>query len=485
MLSDVDMSETPPREPWRVIIVAIAGLLAAIAIAGVVTLGLVVGVNQVTDRALRYDIELEDRGDDFRVAVLDVRQFHRNLVFGGPSRGGVADFESAFATLREEIIGLAELGVDDPSLPTPEQLEKIAAEYYDGFRPAIDLQATDRSAFTAASDLGLIRLEWLGRAAEQIDRRGEARAAAALASVYAAGRQAIVVLVAVLVGLGMAAAGLGFAALRVLRELRRLNAAQQESAGQLRAALVAKSDFIADASHELRTPLTVLRGNAEVGLAMSPPEDLATVLAEIVKESARMTKLIEDLLLLARSDAATLELEPKAVEVEPWLAELAARAEMLARERGATFKAELHARGNAWVDARRFDQAVLILIDNAAKYGRSGGLIALRTMTQDGRLLIAVTDDGPGIPDGDLPHIFERFYRVDKTRARSLGGAGLGLPIARTIVEAHGGRIIARSQVGEGTTMTIELPLTDGEPRGQTAHQVAADGSPAILGEQA
>jgi len=116
------------------------------------------------------------------------------------------------------------------------------------------------------------------------------------------------------------------------------------------------------------------------------------------------------------------------------------------------------------IDPQRIEQAALILVDNAAKYGQPGGKITYTSSVSNGELRIAVEDRGPGISREELPRIFERFYRLDKARSRKLGGAGLGLPIAKAIVEAHGGRIEAVSRVGEGTRMTLCLPLF-AEPR--------------------
>ena len=230
----------------------------------------------------------------------------------------------------------------------------------------------------------------------------------------------------------------------------------------------AKTNFLADASHELRTPLTVLRGNAQIGLALDGNPDHKEILDDIVKESTRMTRMVEDLLFLARSDSASVPLEKEPISVETFLAELAERAEALARERGATLATNLSGKGEIEVDQSRAEQAVLILVDNAAKYGPQGGRITLSAETRSGRLRITVADEGPGIPEEELPRIFERFYRMDKTRSRELGGSGLGLPIAKTIAEVHGGHIEAESHVGEGTRMSIYLPLTPGTTRRQT-----------------
>ena len=158
------------------------------------------------------------------------------------------------------------------------------------------------------------------------------------------------------------------------------------------------------------------------------------------------------------------------------MSELAGRATVLARERGATLETDLRAEGTLRADPTRLEQAVLILVDNAIKYGPPGGTVTLRSdVTRSGELRITVEDDGPGIPKEDLPRIFERFYRVDKARSRRMGGTGLGLPIAKTIVEAHGGHITAESRPGRGTRMSIHLPLLPDRARRQPADRAVGD----------
>jgi two-component system sensor histidine kinase VicK len=448
------------ERPWRVTMVAVGGLLVGIMIAGVVGLLLNRSVDRVTEQALNYDVELEDEGDDLRVAVLEVRHYHRNIFFGGPSRTQIRNFEDAYAQLEEELNELEDLGVREPDAPQPEELRRIAEEYYADFRPAIDLYETDRAAFTEASDRGLFRIGEMSQAGEQLDELGEERWEESLASVDEATATASVVLLAVIGGLLLVGVMLAYAAVRVVNELRRLYADQQAAAKQLAEASKAKTDFLADASHELRTPLTVLRGNAEVGLAIDGSGDHKEILEDIVKESGRMTRMVEDLLFLARSDsAASLPLEMEPVPVAPFLAELTERAKALVRERGAKLETDLSGGGEIEMDQGRVEQAVLIFVDNAAKYGAPGGTINLSSETRSGELRVTVADEGPGIPEGEMPRIFERFYRMDKTRSRKRGGSGLGLPIAKTIVEAHGGRIEAESRPGEGTRMSLCLPL--------------------------
>jgi signal transduction histidine kinase len=445
--------------PWQIVSASIGGLLIAITVAGSVGLALNQRVKAVTDRALAYDVALEDLGDDLRVAVLDVRHYHRNLIFAGPSRGGVADLERAYEQLRAAIAALDELGIVDPEVPQPAHLRAMSERYYANLRPALDLYERDPAGFTRVSDQELVRLGELAQAAQAIDRLGEQRAAAALASVEQASATATVVLLTVLAGLFLVGTALALVAMRMVNEVRGLYAAQQAAAEGLARALRMKTDFIADASHELRTPLTVLRGNAEVGLALDSTCVHRDILEEIVKESARMARLVDDLLLLARSDSGALPLEPQRVDARAFVAGLIESADVLARQYGVAFRAEVAGEGQARIDPARIEQAVFILVDNACKYGGPGGLVTLTSATRGGALTIAVADGGPGIPPAELPLVFERFYRVDKTRARKQGGAGLGLAIAKTIVEAHGGRIEAASRLGEGTTMTLVVPL--------------------------
>ena len=437
---------------WPLENVALGGLLLIITIAGLVGLGINAQVRQITNHALESDIELEDRSDDFRVAVLDMRHYHRNITFVGPTRGGLADFEAAYARLHTQINRLEELDRGDAPVSSAQELRDIANGYYEGFRPAIDLYESDRQAFTLASDRGLVEIARLEGAAQEIDHLGEQRSAAALRRLEVAENNARVVLLTVLAGLVLTGVALAYIIARNTRE-------KQLIAARLAQALQSKNDFIADASHELRTPLTVLRANAEVGLSLERNCVHTELLEEIVRESERMTRLVEDLLFLARSDSDSVPLEPEPIPIEPFLAELAERANILARQYDTAFRRQLNARGYAILDRVRIEQVVLILVDNAAKYSAPGVPVTLRSGTENGYLVIEVIDRGPGIPPADLERIFERFYRVDKARSRKQGGTGLGLSIAKSIVEGHGGRIEAESRLEQGTTMRFYLPL--------------------------
>ncbi len=458
------------NRPWWTEGVSISGLLLAIAVVGLVGLGINARVKSITQRALEYDVELEDRGDDFRVAVLDMRHYHRNLVFAGPTRRGVADFEAAYLQLHARIDELDQLPVDDSPILRADTLRMVAERYYRAFHPAIDLFESDAQGFTTASDNGLVILAELESAARAIDTLGEERAEASLHGVEAAADSAQLVLIVVLAGLILVGVGLAYLIVRNSRE-------RQAAATELAHALQLKNDFIADASHELRTPLTVLRANAEVALELERDCVHIELLEEIVQESERMTHLVEDLLFLARSDAGSVPLDLELIELETFLLELAERAHLLAQQHGAHLRRDLTVQGRVRLDRARIEQAVLILIDNAAKYSPEGKPVLLRSRLSGQEVLIEVTDEGSGIPAAELPLIFERFYRVDKARSRKEGGAGLGLAIARSIVTAHGGRIEAASQLNRGTQMRLFLPLLNAVQPALPALRPAMEGN--------
>ncbi len=462
-----------PQTAWRLAVFSMAGLLLAIAAADLLGLGIIARVRTIAEQAVTVDVALEDRSDDFRVAVLDMRHYHRNIIFAGPSRRGLADFDTAHAVLLVQIDRLEELAVDDPSLPSPQSLREQAQQYYEEFRPAIDLYTSNPRGFTRASDDGLLRLAELSDAAREIDHLGEQRAAAALQSVEYETSRAQWALLAMLGGLTLAGGAFTYLSIRNVRE-------QQHTSSQLASALRLKNDFIADASHELRTPLTVLRANAELARSLKEdPELQSELLDEILQESDRMTTLVSDLLFLANSDAGSLPLQLDLIEIAPFLTELGDRAGTLAREHGVALETVLQARGLAEIDGARIEQAIMILIDNAGKYSPPDTLVTLRSTVAGNKLVIEVQDRGLGIPPAELPHIFERFYRVDKARSRRQGGSGLGLAIARSIVEAHGGRIAAVSALGRGTTMSIFLPCVLVAAPGGDRRDHPAFGSPA------
>ncbi|KOP23317.1 histidine kinase [Hapalosiphon sp. MRB220] len=220
--------------------------------------------------------------------------------------------------------------------------------------------------------------------------------------------------------------------------------------------------FTADASHELRTPLTAIRNNAQFGL-MEPidPCQQQISLENIDQIAESMGMLVSDLLFLARNEGK-LELEIiNPVNLVSWLQPLAAEYSHQAKEKGLEFTSEFPQESVMLrINPDLMRQAVANLLSNACRYTPSGGRISLQVFLQSRWVVIAVQDSGIGIPETDLPHIFERFYRVDNVRSRQTGGFGLGLAIAQQIVQAHGGEIIATSRLGEGSTLQIKLPFT-------------------------
>jgi signal transduction histidine kinase len=448
--------------PWRTTLGAVIGMIVAIIIVGIVGLWLNSNITRAADEALTYDVELEDHGDDMRVAVLEVRHHQRNLYFGeSPTRAGTANFENAFLLLEEEVNEYDELEVREDNLTKPEEFREMSETYYDEYRPAIgEFERTgDRSAWDEANDIGLARLDQMQEMAGDIDDVGEELSEVSLTRVNDVSRTGSVVLAIVIAGLVVAGGILAYSTVRVVNELRRLNVEQELAARKLAEASKAKTDFLADVSHELRTPLTVMRGNAEIGMHFETDNTQKEMLAEILAESDKMTRMVEDLLFLARSDSSSLPLDREAVPAAPFLSALGERGGILARERGSELRTDISGDGALNIDRGRLEQAVLVLVDNAAKYAGQSAPVSLSTSISGGELSIEVADRGPGIPERDLPRIFERFYRVDKTRSRKLGGSGLGLPIAKTIVEAHEGRIEAHSKPGRGTKMSIRLPV--------------------------
>lgn len=215
--------------------------------------------------------------------------------------------------------------------------------------------------------------------------------------------------------------------------------------------------FTSDASHELRTPVTAISGHASYLLRRtSPTEQQSESLNIIRSEADRLTGLISSLLELARSDSGVTQLHPQPVLAQPFLGDIARELRPLAQAQAATLSAEGQ-EVTFLADPDRLKQVLLNLVSNALKAGaRHVRLVS----SQDGQeVQLAVHDDGPGIAPEHLPKLFDRFYRVDESRARDVGGSGLGLSIVKAIVDAHGGRIWVESQVGDGTSVYVRLPI--------------------------
>jgi heavy metal sensor kinase len=242
-------------------------------------------------------------------------------------------------------------------------------------------------------------------------------------------------------------------------ELRRLSETLNEMLARIESAFRRVTEFTADASHELRTPVALIRTTAELALRKTRgPEEYRQALDEVHAESVRTTELIENLLTLARADAGKASLERRRLDLVGLVREVERQGEKLAGARSLEFQAELPEHAVEVVgDAAALRRVLLIILDNAAKYTPAGG-ISLRVTNHGAEAAVEVSDTGVGVSESELPRIFERFYRAEKSRSRDSGGAGLGLSIARWIVEAHGGSIDVRSKPQQGSTFTIRLP---------------------------
>jgi len=245
-------------------------------------------------------------------------------------------------------------------------------------------------------------------------------------------------------------------------ELGRLAETLNQMMTRLERSFSALRRFTADASHELKTPLTVVRAGVERAITRPdmPPETLAA-LEETLQEVNRMTELLESLLTLARADEGRADLHRESVDLRDIIAEAGETGELLAEHAGVGIDIRLPSEPLVLpVDRSRIRQLALNLIENAVKYTPRGGQVSVELGTNDGRAVFTVADTGIGIAPGDLPHVFDRFWRADSARTRTSerAGTGLGLAICKWIAEAHGGTIEVQSRPGRGTTFTVGLP---------------------------
>lgn len=215
--------------------------------------------------------------------------------------------------------------------------------------------------------------------------------------------------------------------------------------------------FVSNASHELRTPLTLIRASAEVGLRNQPTGEQGDLWRDILSESDYMNRLVDDLLLLSRLDTHRLQLVREQVSLPELLQEIAYQTGKLIGDRGIRLEVG-NSSGVIWADRTRMRQVLLILIDNALRFTPAGGSIRLETVARRKTHQIIVSDNGSGIPPEQLGHLFERFYQVNPTGEALTRSNGLGLSIAKGIIEAQGGEIHVESQVGTGTRVVLELP---------------------------
>jgi signal transduction histidine kinase len=220
-----------------------------------------------------------------------------------------------------------------------------------------------------------------------------------------------------------------------------------------------RRNMVADIAHELRTPLSNLRGYLEAisdGL-IKPDNETIRSLSE---EATSLSRLIEDLQEVSLADAGEIKLVLQPEEISRPINEAVAALQTKASSRGLAITTKLPAElPEVNLDAHRIKQVLLNLLENAIVHTEAGGNITVSAIERENQIFVSVADTGEGIPEKDLPLIFERFYRVDKSRTRATGGSGLGLTIAKRLVEAHGGTIEVRSQPGRGSTFTFAIPI--------------------------
>ncbi len=247
-------------------------------------------------------------------------------------------------------------------------------------------------------------------------------------------------------------------------EIGRLARSFNRMAESLAQAEVQRRNMVADIAHELRTPLTVVQGSLEAMLDGVYELNMENV-ASIHQQMALLGRLVADLRDLALAEAGQLKLNWGLVDVGAMILQANEGLQAQAQEKGVTLKAELPPDlPRIHGDEQRLQQVLFNLLSNALRHTPIGGTVTTRAEAGEQRLVVSVQDTGSGIPPEDLPHVFDRFYRVDRSRARSTGGSGLGLTIARRIVEAHGGRIWAHSWPGAGSTFSFSLPLVGPPP---------------------
>jgi heavy metal sensor kinase len=243
-------------------------------------------------------------------------------------------------------------------------------------------------------------------------------------------------------------------------EIGRLTSTFNEMIRRLHDSFNQTRQFSADASHELRTPLTIMRGEIELALrSTKTPEEYRRVLQSSLEEIMRMSAIIDSLLLLAKADQGNYQAEFSEVNLRELVEELYEDSEALAERK--KIRVTLRRAGQITIvgDKVRLRQLFLNLVDNAIKYTPEGGSVTLSVEQQNGSAVFQVEDTGIGIPADEQDKIFDRFYRVDKARSREAGGSGLGLSIAKWIVDLHRGTIAVSSQMNKGSVFTVRLPL--------------------------
>jgi two-component system phosphate regulon sensor histidine kinase PhoR len=248
------------------------------------------------------------------------------------------------------------------------------------------------------------------------------------------------------------AAGAGQGTILVFHDLTRLKQLERT-----------REEFVANVSHELRTPLSLIKGYVETLLdgAKDNPEVETRFLETIQRNAERLQFLIEDLLTISELESGRIKMNLQQVQLHPLVDKILDDLRPQARTRKVTLTNEVPELA-AQADADRLQQVLANIVGNAIKYGRLEGQVTVSAQNGDGEMIqVCVQDDGPGIPADALERVFERFYRVDKARSREQGGTGLGLSIVKHIVQSHGGKVWAKSELGKGAAFYFTLPKVE------------------------
>ncbi len=243
-------------------------------------------------------------------------------------------------------------------------------------------------------------------------------------------------------------------------ELEQVAVVLNDAFDRLHLAVESQRQFTADASHELRTPLATISAESDWALLRErSPEEYRGSLDTCRRAAARMNRVVERLLTLARADAGAIQIERTAVPLDTVVEDVLAMIRPLAARKGVTVEVRLDAAAVIG-DRDGLLDLVTNICSNAVEYNRDGGSVRVDLRIEGEEAVLRVSDTGIGITPEDLPHVFDRFFRTDRSRTASSGGAGLGLTIARSIAEAHGGTITCESTPGEGTEVVVRLPST-------------------------
>ena len=308
------------------------------------------------------------------------------------------------------------------------------------------LQEDDMVSATIQGSDGSVRVMSMPMYEESGEAAGVIQYARSLRGVHEEINQLILVLLPLTLGaLGLSAIGGAYMAGRAVRPVRK--------------AFERQRSFIADASHELKTPLTLIRADAEVlqrGLTSPDDRELAD---DVLAETDRMSAVLSDLLLIARLDAGKLSVSEKPFDLAGVISETADRFVARAASEGVQLEAQTPGKLRVRGDSERAAQILSILLDNALRHTPSGGSVSVVGSARDGFVEAVVEDSGPGISPEHLPHVFERFYRVDTARSRSSGGTGLGLAIARDLARAQNGDLEAENAEDGGAVFRLILTV--------------------------